>query len=463
MRLFGFEIRRKAAPTTLASVPDSRGGWWPIVRESYSGAWQRNDEWTPETVLAYHAVYACVTLIASDVGKLRACLVEQDANGIWTETTNPAFSPVLRKPNHYQNHIQFKEWWILSKLTNGNTYALIQRDGRNAVRALYLLDPTRVRPLVAPDGSVYYELSADNLSGVAEKKVVPASEIIHDRMNCIFHPLVGTSPIFACGAAANVGIQIQSSSSHFFGNDATPSGILTAPGVITIQQAEEMSARWKANYSGPNRGKVAVLGAGLEFKQLTMTSVDAQLIEQLKWTAETVCSAFHVPPFKISVGTMPTYSNGEILDQRYYSDCLQSHIEHFELAMDEGLGLLEKKDGKQLGVELDLDGLMRMDTATQIDTLTKAAGGAIMTPDEARARLDKKPLEGGNTLYRQQQDYSLAALAERDQNKPFAKPLPAAPAVPALPPGDPPEEKTFDVDVFLKSVADYEAGLCLTN
>lgn len=46
---------------------------------------------------------------------------------------------------------------------------------------------------------------ADNLSTLEEGLTVPASEIIHDRMNCLFHPLVGISPIFACGLAAMAG------------------------------------------------------------------------------------------------------------------------------------------------------------------------------------------------------------------------------------------------------------------
>ena len=41
------------------------------------------------------------------MAKMRLKLVEQDADGIWTETESPAFSPVIRKPNAYQNRIQF--------------------------------------------------------------------------------------------------------------------------------------------------------------------------------------------------------------------------------------------------------------------------------------------------------------------------------------------------------------------
>ena len=108
MRLFGYEITRaKAAPTGLQPA-SSAGGWWPLIREPFTGAWQRNREQTNEMILTFHAVYACVTLIASDVAKCRVRLVEQDANGIWVATESASFSPVLRKPNRYQNRIRPK-------------------------------------------------------------------------------------------------------------------------------------------------------------------------------------------------------------------------------------------------------------------------------------------------------------------------------------------------------------------
>ncbi|WP_416380911.1 hypothetical protein, partial [Klebsiella pneumoniae] len=34
---------------------------------------------------------------------------------------------------------------------------------------------------------------------------VPAREVIHDRFNCLFHPLIGLSPIYAAGLAAMQG------------------------------------------------------------------------------------------------------------------------------------------------------------------------------------------------------------------------------------------------------------------
>jgi HK97 family phage portal protein len=434
VKLFGLEIRR--SPATLSSVSDNRGGWWPIIREPFTGAWQRNREWTRDTVLAYHAVYACVTRIAQDFGKLRPMLVERDANGIWTEVENTAHSPALRKPNRFQNHIQFKEAWAISKLTHGNTYVLIERDQRKVPSAFYVLDPTRVKPLVAADGSVFYDLQIDNLAGLEyERMAVPASEIIHDRMNCLYHPLVGTSPIFACGVAANMGLQIQENSAAFFANGSNPSGLLLSPQAISLEKATEMSDLWNARFGGSKSGGVAVLGGGLAFTAMRMSAVDSQTIEQLKWTAETVCSTFHVPPWKVGIGAQPAYTKPEIANQAYYSDCLQSPIEQWEACMDTAFGFDTTTEGRWLGVELDLDGLLRMDVAGQYDVMVKAAGGAVLTPDEARRKLDQPPLPGGDTLYRQQQEFSLEALAKRDaQDDPFGTaPAPA----PALPAGEP--------------------------
>lgn len=428
-----FSVAKAAPPAGLSSVASRGRDWFPLtIREPFTGAWQRNQEARPETVLAFSAVYACVTLIASDISKMRGRLVEQDEDGIWTEVTGSPFNPVLRKPNRYQTRIKFIEQWVVSKLIAGNTYVLKERDQRGVVTALYILDPGRTKPLVAPDGSVWYQLSRDNLAGVDQSVVVPASEIIHDTMVPLFHPLCGVSPLYACGQAAMQGMSIQSNATAFFENGATPGGVLTAPGTIDDVTAGRLKEHWERNYTGANRGKVAVLGDGLKYEKMAMTAVESQMIEQLKWTAETVCSCFHVPNYMVGVGTAPTHQNGELQNQQYYSQCLQALIESIELCLDEGLGLTQVT-GKTYGVEFDIDDLLRMDSATQVKTLTEGLKG-IYASNEARKKLNLPPVKGGNAVLAQQQNYSLEALAKRDaQEDPFksGQSAPAAAAPPA--------------------------------
>lgn len=421
------------------------GGWFGIIREAFSGAYQHVVEIdAPKNILAFSAVYASVTMIAGDIAKLWIKLVEEDpTTGICTEirTGSHAFLPILRKPNPYQTLVKFLTQWIVSKLLYGNAYALKEYDNRGVVVGLYILDPQRVTPLITPDGGIYYRLASDYLARIPEGLTVPSSAIIHDPMCTLWHPLIGVSPIFACGMSATMGNKIQSNSTKFFLNMSRPSGALTAPGTINTETANRIKKDWEDNFSGLNLGRLAVLGDGLKYESMTIPAQDAQLIEQLKWTVEDVARCFHVPMFKLG-GPIPPRESLETLNQMYYSDCLQTIIESFESALNEGLAL-----PKNYYTEVDLSGLLRMDTAARYESLNKAISGGWMAPNEARARENMRPVTGGDSPMIQQQNYSLAALAKRDaQDDPFAKKPKPSPAAPAATPGDnlPPSNQQND-------------------
>ena len=461
MNILGLSITRrgtvdasKAADLVTHIPAASRASgwfsWWPTIHEPFAGAWQRNISLSVDTVLAHSTAWACVTLIANDIAKMRVKLVEEDEDGICTEVENSAYSPVLRKPNHYQNRIQFFKSWEISKLTRGNSYALKERDSRGVVTALYLLDAARVTPLVAANGDIFYQLGGDDLSGVGTGGVtVPAREIIHDIYVAPYHPLCGVSPIFACGAAAEQGQKILNNTARLFQNGSQPGGVLTAPGAISNDVRKRIEDHWNTNYTGEaNIGRVAVLGDGLKFERMSMTAVDSQLIDQLKWGDEKICSAFHVPPYMVGVGPAPTYNNIDALNQQYYAQCLQILIEELELCLDEGLRI-----EAPLEVECDLDALLRMDTATKMKTATDGVRGGIYTPNEGRAMFNKPPITGGDTVYLQEQDHSLEWLTLRD-----AQPLPD-PAAPAPPPAPPVSEEDPSMTDQVFDYSAFRAGL----
>ena len=433
----------------LSQVP-TRGrslgtGWFGLGPDVFQKSGQQV-EVIVDRVLSHPTVYACITLIASDVGKIGLELRMREDEGYWEITQNPAFSPVLRKPNHYQTRQQFIEHWMMSKLQRGNTYVLKVRDARRVVVKLFVLDPLRVMPLVAPDGSVFYQLNADDLSGLPiDLPAVPASEIIHDRMECMFHPLVGTSPIFACGVAATLGLRIDQAAAKFFENMSRPSGVLTAPAAISDEVAARLKREWEQNYTADKIGKVAVLGDSLKFESMAIDATDAQQTEQLKLSDERVCSAFHVPGFMVGVGALPSYDNVQALWQQYYNQCLQKHFEGIEAVLDEGLGIA----GSNLRTEFCLDDLLRMDSKTLAEVEGLKVQRGIAAPNEARKKFNLEPAEGGDSPMVQQQNYSLAALAKRDASAdPFGKAPAAAPAPPpADPNADPAEDPASTEDV----------------
>lgn len=446
LRLNEPDAIEKALPSSGAQAVSTYSGWlslWPSmwrgIRESFPGAWQRNITLDSDSnILAFSAVFACVTGIASDIAKMRIKLSE-NKGGIWDEITEPAetsatWLSLLRKPNHYQTRIEFISQWIVSKLLYGNAYILKERDRRGVVRALYVLHPQRVTALVAPDGSVFYSVMRDDLAQVptdrANGDAIPAREIIHDKMVCLWHPLVGVPPIYACGQSATMGNRIQSQSTKFFDNMSMPSVFLSAPGKISDESAKRLKQHFEENFSGDNIGKVAVGGDGLTLQTFMIPAEAAQLIDQLKWTVEDVARAFRYPNWKLG-GPMPPYSSGpEAMMMMYYNDCLHPLIESLELCFDEGLEL-----PRGIGVELDLDVLMRMDTKTLFETNNLGVNGGWLAPDEARFKANYRPVPGGKSPMIQQQNYSLAALAKRDAKEdPFGSPAPKPPEPPPAKP-----------------------------
>jgi HK97 family phage portal protein len=410
---FAGKLEKGASQDLITHLPGA--GWWPVLREGFSGAWQRNIFTPIEDCASHPTFWACVTLIAGDVAKCRPMLVQDVGSGVKQEVDNPVYTSTLNKPNTISNRIQFYQYWILSKLLRGNAYALKARDNRNVVSDLYLLDPLRVRPMITPTGDVYYSLMQDVLSGVeTESLLVPASEIIHDPLYTLYHPLVGLSPVYACGLTTQQGLTIIHNATRLMRRGSQVSGLLVAPGRISDQTAKQLEKHWEENYAGEhNIGKIAVLGDGLKLETpKLMSNVDAQLIDQLRWDDEKICAALHVPPFKVGVGPLPSYNNVEALDQIYYSSCLQMLFESLELCLTEGL---EMKAGYE--VEFEVEALDRMDSTARMDFMAKGVLSGIFTPNEARARFNLLPIDGGDRAYLQRQNWPLEALGS-DANAP---------------------------------------------
>ena len=397
--------------------PASRGGWMSLISEPFAGAWQRNLEIKPTTVLSFHAVFTCISLIASDISKMPLRLMRRDSNGIWKENNNGTPARIYRRPNAFQNRMQFFECWLNSKLCHGNTVVLKIRNTRGDITELRILDWNKVTPLVADDGSVFYQINPDNMTGVDASVTVPAREVIHDRFNCLFHPLIGLSPIYAAGLAAMQGHHIQENSAHFFRNGSKPSGVIEVPGNITDENARKLKANWDTGYTGENAGKTGLLSNGAKYSPISMSADDAKVVEQLQMSEKIVCSTFHVPAYKAGVGDLPSYDNIEALEQQYYSQCLQTLIESIELLLDEAFELED-----DAGTEFDVSALLRMDSERRIKTLGEGVKNTILTPNEARRSENLPPVTGGDELYLQQQNFSLGALARRDaSDDPFGK------------------------------------------
>jgi HK97 family phage portal protein len=222
--------------------------------------------------------------------------------------------------------------------------------------------------------------------------------------------MVGLSPLFAAGVEAMKQLAVQNSSTQFFNNKSQPGGILTAPGAISDETATRLKEAWDTKFTGTNAGKIAVVGDGLKYEPIAMTAQESQLIEQLNWGSTAICAAFQMPPFVVGFGPLPANSSVESITSIYYKFCLQQYVQDFERCMTEGLGL-----SYDLRVSLDEDSLLRMDKSALYKSISDGIRGGFLTPNEGRKMDNRPPIEGGDTVYLQEQDHSLQALSDRDK------------------------------------------------
>ena len=124
------------------------------------------------------------------------------------------------------------------------------------------IDRTRVQPLVSDDGTVFYRLERQT-GGIGEITVL--REIIHDRMNCLFHPLVGTPPVFASGLASMLGLNAQRASARC-SRMPDAGGILTRPARSARRRTAVQGAMGIA-FLAINLGRVAVMTGGAKYEK----------------------------------------------------------------------------------------------------------------------------------------------------------------------------------------------------
>jgi HK97 family phage portal protein len=435
-----------------------------LVREPFPGAWQQNlTTPAPPPLLSFSAVYGCVNIISSDIAKLPIKLWRKQAKGGRKLADDHPIYALLQNPNPYQTHVDFFAYFYVSLLLAGNVYILCGRDERGVINRMDVLNPYYVRPLVADTGDVYYQIgSSASLPLVTDfpqdGAIVPAREVIHHRIMCVDHPLVGVTPLYAAAMSATVGLRANTASAEFFSNMARPSGVLTAPGKVSKELADRLRTEWDQNY-GPGRwGKTAMLGDGLKWERITLSAVDSQLIELLKWGVSDVARVYRVPSFLLGELEKVTYRNSETLMRTYYSGCLQYHIEATEARFDTAFRL-----AKDIEIEFDIDAILRTDLDVRFTAYKEGIQSGFLTINEARAQEGLINVEGGDEPMMQVQFRPLSVLSAPTPATPAEPAAPAPPTEPVepTPPGSdkPPATEDETIAAFLRFTDEMHEGI----
>jgi HK97 family phage portal protein len=199
---------------------------------------------------------------------------------------------------------------------------------------------------------------------------------------------LGLSPIEHQAAVICAGLSAQEYADLKRGGGTPPNQLRNtmkselADGVI-----EQAKAKAVSSFA---RGEPFVTGKDWELTQITIPPNQAQFVETLKMSANSVASAFGIEPTELggTPGGSLVYNTEELRELRRAAD-MKPYITRLERGLSRLLPL------KQY-IKLNVDANMRADIKTRTDVIGAQLADGRLNLDEARELDDRGPVPGGD-------------------------------------------------------------------
>lgn len=379
--------------------------WWPFKREarSYDPAMPSDRYWdrwmpgpalsgqavSPDTAESVATVFACVQAVSETVASLPLLVYRRAPDGGRERAPeHPLYRVLHDAPNDVQTSLEFREQMQASVLLRGNAYAEIEWDAAGNVQRLLPIRAQQVSVVRLANGRHAYDVADHN---GRTRRLLP-EEVLHlkDRSD---NGIVGRSRIAVTREAIGLAMAQHEHGARTFANGTRLSGVLQTPGTLTQDQVERLRASWEGLYRGAgNTGRTAILEAGLNYQQISMSLEDAEWVQAMQFSVEQVCRIFRVPPTMVGDLRHGNYSNTSELARHFVVHTLRRHLVMWEQAVTRSL--LGPIARSRYLVEHNAEGLLRGDSNNRADFYEKGIRSGWMLPSEAR-RLENLPaIEG---------------------------------------------------------------------
>ena len=350
--------------------------------------------------LGIPAVFCAINAISSDVGKIPAYVNREDERGVHTRVNSHPVRRLLKKPNPEMTGLSFRQAVVASALLYGNGYAEIERDRGGRPIALWPIESWRVQPYRDSNQRLYFEVSPSSWyptgSFAAKGKQVYPEDMLHIKEMSL-NGILGLMKIQLGANSMALSIAAEQYGASFFGNSARPSGYIEYPSEkkLSPEGAKNLLNDWHAAHSGHNANSTGLLADGAKFTKIDTPNDSAQFLETRLFELDSVARWFRISPGKLMNLVKTSYNSLEQLSIEYTQDTLGFWIRQFEEEVDSKLFLSSEGD---LCLDLDETALIRGDTLSTYDAVTKAVLGSVMTQNEGRARINLPPVEGGDSF-----------------------------------------------------------------
>ena len=346
---------------------------------------------TPRSAIQVSTVYACVRVIAETVASLPLHVYENTDTGSVKAQEHPLYRILHDEPNAEMTSFVMREVMLSHLLLWGNSYSQIIRSGRNQIVGLYPLLPDRMEVDRNSAGALTYAYTTTEGRTVR----LAQEEVLHIP-GLGFDGVMGYSPIALEKNAIGLGIAAEEYGSKFFGNGATPSGVLTHPN--TVKNPKALRESWNNAYGGSaNAGKVAILEEGMRFDRISIPNNEAQFLETRKFQVSEICRIYRVPPHLVGDLEHATFSNIENQSISFGVHTIRPWLVRIEQSMNRALFSPNEKG--RFFVRINMDGLMRGAYKERMEGYAIARQNGWMSANDIRELENMNPIsdaEGGN-------------------------------------------------------------------
>lgn len=346
---------------------------------------------TFDTAMTVSAVFACIRLLAETVSSLPLNMYKLDAEGNRTLDNQHNLIKLLKyRPNRRQTRIEFFEQLMLNLVSSGNAYVLRGYMGKRLV-SLQVINSGSVEPELLSTGDLIYHWQQQD----GTRKKLTEAEVWHVRL--FGNGLVGLSPLSHAKKSIGVALAGDDKITHLMSNGAKPTGVLLAQNWPTKEQRDALRSEMDGLING-DQTELAVLGGGMEFKAMSLTPEDLELLATRRFSLEEIARIFGVPSVLINDTSASTVwgSGIDSIINGFYKFDLRPYLEKLEISML--VNLLPRTEWESYELEFDADAILRANLKDRIESTSKQVLSGFMTPNEARKSEGRQPKPNGDQL-----------------------------------------------------------------
>ncbi|MFS1865159.1 phage portal protein [Vibrio breoganii] len=402
--MFGFARKKKKLQEEKSTV-NTHDGF--VLDTSYGMGWFQEGKGRGSSE-HNGVVDACIRMHSQIIGQMPIQHYKKVADGSWELQENSKVVKLLNKPNGYETKSVFMESLVNSLLYTGNTYAYAERNG-GQYSSLHLMHPYGSRAQFVKDESgthlVYTVNHGSNMPITTENVVMPRNMLHVKIFPESYDRLRGRTPIEKHGAAVATNDAINESQRFFFRNRQRPSGVMSTDIPLNREQISQLRAAFKEQAGEMEQGGIPVLGGGLKFQPISVSTQDAQLLTALRMSKQDIANAFGMPLGLIDQ-VQSTDGNLEALINHWMTTGLAYLME----VIAETISDFFDMDSSKEKIVLDEKSIKRTLFRERLEALGTAVQRAVYSPNEARAIEGLPPVEGGDKPYLQQQMIAVGSI-----------------------------------------------------